>query len=121
MTIPIKITLNVKDFSLPYQRLDVWVTEAIKVSDKTKQQLNLINFSFSRSRIKSLIEENHLKVDGIIIDNPSFKVTNCKKIQISLPIPKEPIPLPEDIRIEIIYEDDFIIVLNKFLIIFLNP
>ena len=113
MTIPIKISLNVKDFSLPYQRLDVWVTEAIKVSDQTKQQLNLNDFSFSRSRIKTLIEGNHLKVDGIIINNPSFKVTNCEKIQISLPIPIEPIPLPEDIRIEIIYEDDFIIVLNK--------
>jgi RNA-binding protein YlmH len=78
MTIPIKISLNVKDFSLPYQRLDVWVTEAIKVSDQTKQQLNLNDFSFSRSRIKTLIEGNHLKVDGIIIDNSNF-ITNTNR------------------------------------------
>ena len=35
--------------------------------------------SFSRSKIKSLIEGKHLKVDGLIVNNPSFKVQNCEK------------------------------------------
>ena len=113
MRIPIKISLNVKDFSLPYKRLDIWVTEAIKVSEQTKQQINLNNYSFSRSRIKSIIENKHLKVDGITINNPSFKIKNCKTIQIILPIPSEPIPLAEDIKLDILYEDNYIIVLNK--------
>ena len=113
MTIPIKISFLVKDFNLPHERLDIWITEAIKVSDPRKQQLNLNNFSFSRSKIKSLIEGKNIKVDNIIVDHPSFKVRDCKKIQIILPAPSEPTPLPEDIKLDIIYEDDFIIVLNK--------
>ena len=56
MTVPIKILLVVKDFNLPYGRIDTWVTEAIKVSDPTKQLLNENNISISRSRVKNLIE-----------------------------------------------------------------
>ena len=74
-----------KNFNLPHERLDTWITEAIKVCEPTKQQLNLNNFSFSRSRVKSIIENRFLKVDGKIVDNPSFKVRNCDKIQFVLP------------------------------------
>ena len=113
MTTPVKISFLVKNFNIPYERLDTWITEAIKVSEQTKQQLNLKNFSFSRSRIKNLIEGKNLIVDGIIVDNPSFKVRKCEKIQLILPVPSISIPLPENIKLEIVYEDDFIIVLNK--------
>ena len=113
MTTPIKISFNVKDLCLPSKRLDTWVTDAIKVSDPTKQQFNLNIFSFSRNKIKNLIEGNCIKVDGITVNNPSFKVRNCEFIQIILPVPIQPIPLPEDIKLDILYEDDHIIVLNK--------
>ena len=113
MTIPIKISFLVKNFNLPHERLDTWITEAIKVCEPTKQQLNLNNFSFSRSRVKTIIESRFLKVDGKIVDNPSFKVRNCDKIQFVLPTPKDPIPLPENIKLDIVYEDNSIIVINK--------
>jgi len=113
MRIPIKISLNVKDFSLPFERLDTWVTEAIKASEHTKQLINLNNYSFSRSKVKTLIEGKHIKVDGLTINNPSFKIKNCENIQIILPIPSNTLLLAEDIKLDIIYEDDFIIVINK--------
>ncbi len=113
MTIPTKISFNIKDYSLHHERLDVWITEAIKVSDQTKQQLNLNNFSFSRSKVKLLIEGKHIKVDGKTVNNPSFKVQNSKTIEIILPLPSEPLPLAEDIKLDILYEDEFIIVINK--------
>ena len=113
MTVPIKISFNVKNFNISDDRVDTWITEAIKVSEQTKQQLNLNNFSFSRSKVKNLIKGKNLFVDGIIVDNPSFKVRNCEMIQLVLPAPSVSTPLPENIKLEIIYEDDFIIVLNK--------
>ena len=113
MTVPIKILLVVKDFNLPFERLDTWVTEAIKVSDSTKQLLNKNNLSISRSRVKNLIENQQLKVDGNTVNNPSFKIQNCKIIEIQLPKPIEAIPLPENIKLDILYEDEFIIVINK--------
>ena len=113
MTVPIKILLATKDFNLPFERLDIWVTEAIKVSDTTKQLLNKYNFSISRSRIKNLIENKQLKVDGKTVNNPSFKIKNCEIIEIQLHEPSEAIPLPENIELDILYEDEFIIVINK--------
>ena len=113
MTVPIKIVLDVKDFNLPFERLDSWITEAIKVSERTKQLLNENNFSISRSRVKNLIEDRQIKADGKIVNNPSLKIQNCEFVEILLPKPSEAIPLPENIKLEIVYEDDFIIVLNK--------
>ena len=113
MTFPIKIPLLLKDFNLPLDRLDTWITKAIKVSEPTKQLFNENNFSFSRSRIKNFIEGNQVKVDGILVNNPSFKVRNCEIIEIILPSPSDASPLPEKIQLDILYEDEFIIVLNK--------
>ena len=113
MTVPIKILLVVKDFNLPYERLDNWVTEAIKVSEPSKQLLNENNFSISRSRVKNLIENKQLKVDGKIVNNPSLKIKNCEIVEIFLPKPSEATPLPENIKLDILYEDESIIVLNK--------
>ena len=110
---PIEISLYTKDFNINSDRLDVWVTEAIKVSNLAKQGLIDINLSLSRSRIKKLIEGNNLKVDGKEINDPSFKVKNNEFITILLPPPKNPIPLPEKINLEIFYEDEHIIILNK--------
>ena len=104
MTVPIKILLVVKDFKLSFERLDTWVTEAIKVSASTKQLLNENNFSISRSRVKNLIEDKQIKVDGKTVNNPSFKVQNCEIVEIQLPKPSEAIPLPENIELDIIYE-----------------
>ena len=113
MTVPIKIILVVKDFNLPFERLDTWVTEAIKVCEHTKQLLNENNFYITRNRIKNLIENKQLKADGKIVNNPSLKIKNCKIIEIILPKPSEAIPLPENIKLDILYEDEFIIVINK--------
>tara|TARA_B100001093_G_scaffold204629_1_gene196743 strand:+ start:139 stop:1158 length:1020 start_codon:yes stop_codon:yes gene_type:complete len=110
---PIEISLCIKDFNINSDRLDVWVTEAIKVSGLAKQELINSNLSISRSRVKKLIEGYNLKIDGIVINDPSFKVNNSKFITILLPTPENPIPLPEEINLEIFYEDKYIIILNK--------
>ncbi len=121
MTVPIKIALVVKDFNLPIKRLDTWVTEAIKVSEPAKQLINENNFSISRSRVKNLIECRQLKVDGKIVNNPSFKIQNCEIVEILLPKPSEAIPSPENIKLDILYEDEFIIVINKSSGIVVHP
>ena len=118
---PIKISLCIKDFNINSDRLDVWVTEAIKVSSLAKQELIDINLSLSRSRVKKLIEGNNLKIDGIEINDPSFKIKNGQFITILLPPPENSIPLPEEINLEILYEDKHIIILNKKAGIVVHP
>ena len=99
---PIKIELVVKNFNIPNNRLDVWVTEAIKASPISKQSLDNNNLSLSRSRIKKLIENSNLKVDGIIINDPSLKIKYSQSITIIVPKPDDAIPCPENIDLDIL-------------------
>ena len=118
---PIEIQLFVRDFDIPTNRLDVWVTEAIKASPVSKQDLDNNNLSLSRSRVKKIIENNNLQIDGIIINDPSFKIKNYQSVKIIIPIPEDATPVPEKIDLEIFYEDKFIIVLNKQAGIVVHP
>ena len=113
MADPIKISLAVKDFNLPTLRIDAWVTEAIKESKLAKQVLNKNNYLLSRSRIKNLIETKNIDFDGVIIEDPSFKIKSGKIITVSLPEIENAIPLAEKINLDILFEDEHLIVLNK--------
>ena len=110
-----------KDFNIPTKRLDVWVTEAIKASSNLKQDLDNKNLSLSRSRIKKLIENNFLCIDSILVNDPSFKVNNHKIINLFIPHPEEAKPIPEKIDLDILYEDQYIIVINKKAGIVVHP
>lgn len=68
--------------------------------------------SYSRSFIKEAIKAGYVKIDGLVI-KPSAKLRGEEEIEIDLPEP-EPFTLePEDIPLEILYEDSEIIVVNK--------
>ena len=67
----------------------------------------------SRSQIQRLISNGNLSVDeNIIIDN-SFKIRIGDIYQLEIPPAEEAIPEPENIPLDIIYEDNDLIVVNK--------
>ena len=113
MTNPLEIILPVKDFTIITNRLDTWITKAIKASDDSKQELNRINLSLSRSRIKKLIESNQIKVDNVIVKDPAFKIKFNHIIKINLPVAIEALPSAQNINLEILYEDPFLLIVNK--------
>ncbi|PLY03238.1 MAG: RluA family pseudouridine synthase [Desulfuromonas sp.] len=66
----------------------------------------------SRSHIKKLIEEGQILCDGASVKAGS-KLRGGEEIQIEIP-PPEPIEaLPEDIPLDILFEDPYLIVINK--------
>jgi len=68
--------------------------------------------NFSRRLLQKQIAAGAVKVNGKVV-NKSFKLSPGDKIELTLPpLPTKEI-LPEDIPLNIIYEDDDIIVLNK--------
>ena len=67
---------------------------------------------FSRSFIQNIIKEGAVKVNGKIV-KPSFKLSPGDKIDLTVPEPPSKEILPEDIPLNIIYQDNDIIVLNK--------
>ncbi len=68
--------------------------------------------SLSRSMIQKLLEEDKIKVNGDK-EKASYKVQIGDRIQIEIEPPKEVKLEAEEIPIDIIYEDDDIIVVNK--------
>ncbi len=68
--------------------------------------------NYSRVMIQNIIKASAVKVNGKIV-KASFKLSPGDKIELTLPeLPKREI-LPEDIPLNIIYEDDCLIILNK--------
>jgi len=67
----------------------------------------------SRSRLKSLIEAGTVEVDGYTIRDPSHRVNSGAAIKVDVPPPQPARPQPEPIPLNVIYEDDDIIVLDK--------
>jgi len=76
--------------------------------------------NFSRVMIQTLIKEGAVKVNGKIV-KPSFKLSPGDKIDLTVPqLPNKEI-LPEDIPLNIIYEDEYLIVLNKQADLIVHP
>lgn len=66
----------------------------------------------SRGYIKTLITEGKVTVDGLS-KKPSYKMKAGDVLEIEIPEPKESTIEPEDIPLDIVYEDEDIIVVNK--------
>jgi len=68
--------------------------------------------NFSRVMLQNIIKQGAVKVNGKIA-KPSFQLNPGDKIELTLPVLPNKDILPEDIPLDIIYEDSELIVLNK--------
>lgn len=67
----------------------------------------------SRSRLSRLIDEGAVTRGGVVLTDQKAKVAEDDVIEIQIPAAAEVETLPEDIPLDIVYEDDDLIVLNK--------
>ena len=72
---------------------------------------NLVNYS--RNRIQNFIKTNNLKINNLVVSDPSKKVSYGDKIKLSIPEEKQISLKPYDYDLDIIHEDSDLIVLNK--------
>ncbi len=79
-------------------RIDKWICEQ--------------NQEISRSMLQKLLKENQVTVNGKPVSK-SYKLNNGDEISLEIPEPVELDVLPENIPIEIVYEDDDLLVVNK--------
>ena len=66
----------------------------------------------SRSYIQKLLKEGNIEADGKPV-KANYKVSPGEEITVRLPEPENTEILPEDIPLDILYEDDDILVVNK--------
>lgn len=67
----------------------------------------------SRSFIQKLFDKEKISVNGSICDSKKYKVKTGDRIEISIPEPETLEIEAEDIPLEIVYEDDDLLVVNK--------
>mgnify|MGYP002431663105 CR=1 FL=1 len=69
---------------------------------------------FSRSRLQNLIRRGAVVRNGAVCDSPRSSVAPNDRIELSLPPEPEPFRAePERIGLDVLYEDEFLLVLNK--------
>ncbi|MDX1580121.1 MAG: RluA family pseudouridine synthase [Alphaproteobacteria bacterium] len=97
-------------------------TFTVRISeDQARQRLDKAladkTENISRMRLKALIEQGHvLRCSGsseVSVVDPSSKVKPGETYQITLPPPVPAEPAAEEIRLDVVYEDEALIVINK--------
>lgn len=79
------------------ERLDAWLADRLRLS---------------RSQIASLITDGKVRVDGVAV-NKSYRPRTGDDIQVSIPPPPPVDLLAEDIPIDVVYEDEYLLVVDK--------
>ena len=75
----------------------------------------------SRTRVKNLILNQNLKLNNEIIKDPSKRVIPGDTLELTIPKPKKASLKPYKYKLDIIYEDEDLIVLNKPAGIVMHP
>ena len=75
--------------------------------------INKLENDLSRTRIKNLILDKKLSINNKIITDPSKKINSGDNINLIIPEPKKASLKPFNFKLDIIYEDEDIIVIDK--------
>ena len=68
---------------------------------------------FSRARIQALIADAALRINGQSFADPASKKMSGQHFELHVPAPKPDKAIPQDIQLEVVYEDDHLIIVNK--------
>ena len=69
--------------------------------------------SLSRSRLKVLIGEGRVTLDGTLVTDASRKINAGAHLVVDLPAPAAAVPQPEAIPLDVVHEDDEVVVVMK--------
>lgn len=97
------------------------VTEELVSLKRLDKVLSALTEGYSRARLQALIADGQVSVNGIVEDNNSAKVELGDQIRLVEPEPVESIPQPENIPLDIVYEDNDMLVINKPIGLVVHP
>ena len=83
--------------------------------------VNKREITLSRTRIKNLILNKKLKLNNKVIISPAKKILSGDRISLEIPEPKKVSLSPYKFKLNIVYEDKYLIVINKPAGIVIHP
>jgi 23S rRNA pseudouridine1911/1915/1917 synthase len=81
------------------QRLDIWLTEQLP--------------DFSRSRWQKLISQGQIRIHDRVCTDKKYRLKPGDRVCVSIPSPTPLNLIPESIPLNILYEDEHLIIVNK--------
>lgn len=92
-----------------------WQTQTANEADQgTRLDKFISSFTeLSRARIRNLIETGNVRAGGDIITKPTAKIRADVEYAVHVPPPIDDTPQAENIPLDVLYEDDQLIVINK--------
>jgi len=90
-----------------------YIVESKEENQRIDIFLNKRNTELSRTRIKNLILNGNVKYNNDILTDPSKKINAEDQILISIPEPKKLSLKPYKFKLDIVFEDDDLIIINK--------
>ena len=89
------------------------IVEKTEIHQRVDTFINNKEILLSRTRIKNLILKKKLKINGLVVTSPSKKLGLKDKIQIEIPEPEKVSLKPYNYKLNIIYEDQDLLVIDK--------
>ena len=105
------------EFYIPADEVIFYEHHRLKVDAGQKMirvdvYLSMFIKNISRSRVKNAADANYIKVNGKPV-KASYKIKPGDEVSIILPYPPSPELQPENIPLDIVYEDEDLIIVNK--------
>lgn len=69
--------------------------------------------AYSRTYIQKLIRDGNVSVNGQVVTTPSHQVDPGDDVEMAVPPPRATTLEPEDIPLDVVFEDDDLLVINK--------
>lgn len=92
--------------------LDLVVPEE-QAGQRADKALAALCPELSRTRLQALIAQGQVFVDDAVLESPSRKLEAGDTVRIIMPAPVQSVPEAEEIALDIVYEDDDLLVINK--------
>src|ERR1700742_3862699 len=86
--------------------------DAAQAGERIDRTIAVARPELSRSRVKVLIEQGHLKLAGATIEDPSLRVKPGQVFELELPEAAPARPQGQAIDLDVIYEDEDLIVID---------
>jgi 23S rRNA pseudouridine1911/1915/1917 synthase len=94
-----EIQLVVEDSEAGDLRIDLWLAQRLT--------------DLSRSRLQKLISQGQVRIDDRVCTDKNYKLKSRDRVSLIIPPPENLDLVPESIPLDILYEDDHLLILNK--------
>jgi 23S rRNA pseudouridine1911/1915/1917 synthase len=98
---------------MPDSATETITVRAEEAGERLDRVLAARVLALSRSRLKALILDGQVAIDSRTIRDPAVRVNSGASIAVTLPPPEPARPTGEAIPLNIVYEDDALIVIDK--------